>query len=94
LILVDPKVLANYDGEAKVERRYREEFKHDQLVNRSDGVVPLVLINGQVAWQDDGFSDHFGKQKFGRVLKPISVLESQSDNRLNAGTPRREAEAA
>jgi len=32
LILVDPKRLASYDGEACVERIYREEFQHQQLV--------------------------------------------------------------
>lgn len=67
LILVDPKKLANYDGEAGVQRIYREEFKHEQLVNRSDGVVPLVLINGDVAWQDEQFSTELGSKKMGRL---------------------------
>jgi len=73
IILVDPKQLAQYDGEANVERIYREEFKHEQLVNRSDGVVPLVLINGKVAWQNDSFTDNLGKEKMGGVLKLKSV---------------------
>lgn len=70
LILVDPKVLANYDGEEKVERIFREEYQHKQLVNRSDGVVPMVLINGQIAWQDEKFSDELGNKQFGKLLKP------------------------
>jgi len=36
ITIIDPKALENYDGEANVERIYREEFEHEQLVNRSD----------------------------------------------------------
>ena len=79
LILVDPKTLQNYDGENNVQRVYRKEYDHEQLVNRSDGVVPLVLINGQVAWQDNKFTKKFGKTKMGRLLKPVSVLKKQDD---------------
>lgn len=69
LILVDPKALADYDGEQNVERVYREEFKHEQLVNRSNGVVPRVFIGGKSAWKDDQFDKAFGKKKMGRLLK-------------------------
>jgi dihydroorotase-like cyclic amidohydrolase len=41
LILIDPKKLAEYDGETSAQRIHREEFSHEQLVNRSDGVVEL-----------------------------------------------------
>ncbi len=75
LILVDPQALMRYDGEENVQRVYRKEYNHDQLVNRSDGVVPLVLINGQVAWQDNQFGKTLGKTKMGRLLKPVSVLK-------------------
>lgn len=70
IILVDPQRLANYDGEAHVERIYREEFQHNQLVNRSSGVVPLVMINGKIVWQNDQFSEDLGKTRIGRLLKP------------------------
>ncbi|MFQ3245124.1 MAG: N-acyl-D-aspartate/D-glutamate deacylase [Arenicella sp.] len=73
LILVDPKQLANYDGEANVERVFREEYQHPQLVNRSNGVVPLVLINGKEAWANDKFSDDLGKQRKGSLLKPTAL---------------------
>lgn len=75
LILVDPIALANYDGEQNVKRVHRKEYDHSQLVNRSEGVVPLVLINGQVAWQNDQFSGQLGKAKMGRLLKPVSILK-------------------
>ena len=68
LILVDPQQLAQYDGEANIQRVYRKEFQHEQLVNRSDGVVPLVLINGKVAWENNHFSRSFGKKKLGDVV--------------------------
>ena len=68
----------NYDGEQNVRRVHRKEYDHAQLVNRSDGVVPLVLINGQVVWEGDQFSDQLGKTKMGRLLKPVSVLKQAS----------------
>jgi N-acyl-D-aspartate/D-glutamate deacylase len=72
LILVDPQALANYDGEAKVIRQFRAEYNHDQLVNRSDGVVPLVMIAGNVAWEHDDFSSQFGKKPMGRLLRAVA----------------------
>ena len=70
LILVDPERLAQYDGEEHVQRIYREEYQHHQLVNRSDGVVPLVMIAGHVAWQNDQFGQELGQKRFGRLLRP------------------------
>jgi len=75
LILVDPEKLAAYDGEKSVQRVFRNEYNHEQLVNRSDGVVPLVLINGQVAWQEQAFSKELGKVKMGRLLKPVILAQ-------------------
>ena len=69
LILIDPAQLIGYDGESNVQRIYRPEFKHQQLVNRSNGVVPLVLIGGQIAWRNGKFSDVLGHQKMGRLLR-------------------------
>ncbi|MGJ8686486.1 MAG: N-acyl-D-glutamate deacylase, partial [Spongiibacteraceae bacterium] len=72
LILIDPKNLANYDGEKNIQRIYREEFNHHQLVNRSNDVVALVMIGGQTAWEDDDFNDALGKKALGRLLRPSS----------------------
>ncbi|MFT5572335.1 MAG: N-acyl-D-aspartate/D-glutamate deacylase [Cryomorphaceae bacterium] len=77
LVLIDPVALADYDGEARVERVYRKEFQHDQLVNRSEGLLPLVLIAGEMVWQEDAFGDALGSQKLGRVLKPRKLLDPQ-----------------
>ena len=71
LILIDPVKLADYQGEENVQRIYREEFSHEQLVNRSDGVVDLVMIGGHIAWQGTAFTKHLGKKPMGRLLRSI-----------------------
>ena len=68
LTLIDPAALAAYDAEANVTRVTREAIGHEQLVNRSDGVVPLVLIGGKVAWQRGAPSDDLGRARMGRLL--------------------------
>ena len=72
LILIDPEQLANYDGESNVQRVHREEFQHEQLVNRSDSVVPLVMIGGQTAWENNNFASDLGQKPMGRLLRAIS----------------------
>ena len=71
LILIDPVKLADYQGEENVQRIYREEFSHEQLVNRSDGVVDLVMIGGHIAWHDTAFTKHLGKKPMVRLLRSI-----------------------
>ena len=79
LILLNPNNLMSYEGEQNVQRVYRDEFQHDQLVNRSNGVVPLVLVAGNTAWADDEFSDALGKKKFGRVLKGLNARDTEAE---------------
>ena len=69
LILIDPKKLQDYDGEKNVQRVHREEFKHEQLVNRSDDVVPLVMIGGHSAWENNNFDSDLGQKPMGRLLR-------------------------
>jgi len=69
VIIVNPETLASYDGEAGVKRIHREEFGHEQLVNRSDGVVDCVMINGRIAWNGTEFTQDFAKVPMGRLLK-------------------------
>ncbi len=71
IILIDPNELANYDGEANVKRIYREEFNNEQLVNRSDGVVNLVVIGGKVAWEVNQPSSDLGRSPMGQVLLAV-----------------------
>lgn len=70
LILIDPSRLRNLDHNNTVQRHYREEFQHEQLVNRTDGVVPLVMIGGHPAWTGDDFEPALGQTKMGQVLEP------------------------
>lgn len=76
LVLIDPVALSNYDGEAQVQRIFRQDYQHDQLVNRSEGVVPLVMIGGKVAWRGDELSAVLGEEPFGRLLKPVAPVEN------------------
>ncbi|WP_166256641.1 N-acyl-D-amino-acid deacylase family protein [Marinobacter salicampi] len=68
IILVDPEQLQRFDPDTSARRIYRDEFQHEQLVNRSDGVVPLVMIAGQPVWTGDRFDERLGRDKLGRVL--------------------------
>ena len=68
ITIVDPAALENYDGEGNVERIYREEFEHEQLVNRSDNVVVATIIGGKIVWENNSFAKGFNVEKFGRVL--------------------------
>ncbi|MDV3503895.1 hypothetical protein [Marinobacter sp. M-5] len=68
LTLVNPSALRRLDHNNTVQRQYREEFSHEQLVNRTDGVVPLVMIAGHPAWQGDEFDPSLGKTRMGTVL--------------------------
>jgi len=68
ITIINPKSLAKYDGEANVQRIYRKEFAHEQLVNRSDDVVTATLIGGEIIWQNNHFSKTLNTKKYGRVL--------------------------
>ncbi|MEY3018205.1 MAG: hypothetical protein RL336_1340 [Pseudomonadota bacterium] len=68
VILIDPNKLAQYEGERSAVRITREEIGHEQLVNRSNGVVDLVVIGGKIAWHHDEPTQELGKEKMGRLL--------------------------
>ena len=82
LILVDPDVLQGYDGEQNVRRVFREEYQHEQLVNRSDDVVPLVMIGGKIAWENKCFSEDLGQKAYGRLLR--SEISKDLNQQINA----------
>ena len=73
LILIDPVQLSTYNGEQSVARVYREEFQTQQLVNRSDGVVNLVMIGGQTAYENNTFNSTLGVQPMGRLLRSAAT---------------------
>ncbi|WP_168210739.1 N-acyl-D-amino-acid deacylase family protein [Persicimonas caeni] len=69
LTLVDPDKLRGYDSESNIENVYREVFEHNQLVNRSEGVVPMVVIGGKLAVDGGELTDALGQVKMGRALR-------------------------
>ncbi len=68
ITVIDPLNLRNYQAEKNVSRIHRKEFGHDQLVNRSNGVVSHVLINGELAWDKDHFPTGYGEKPMGQLL--------------------------
>ena len=68
LVLIDPEALRSYDTDANRRMVYREIFEHEQLVNRSDGVVTAVFIAGEQVWDGREFSAALGTRKLGRPL--------------------------
>ena len=78
LVLVDPDALRAYDTDASRRMVYREIFEHEQLVNRSDGVVTAVFIAGEQVWDGRDFTPALGMRKLGRALTAGSGAASRS----------------
>ncbi len=72
LTLIDPRALARYDTDASRRMVYREIFEHEQLVNRSDGVVSAVFIAGEQVWDGRTVTPALGTRKLGRALRPAA----------------------
>ena len=68
IVLIDPAALKHYDSEANTTMIYRDIFQHNQMVNRSDGVVKKVFVAGKEAWNGTDFNAEFGKTRYGKVL--------------------------
>jgi N-acyl-D-aspartate/D-glutamate deacylase len=81
IVLLDPVQLLAYDTDASRRMIYRDIFAHEQLVNRSDGVVTAVFIAGQRVWDGAATLPVLGTRKLGRAL------------RAGAGAPRPAAAA-
>jgi N-acyl-D-aspartate/D-glutamate deacylase len=69
VVLIDPDALRQYDTDANRRMVYRDIFEHEQLVNRSDGVVAAVFIAGEQVWDGVGFMPALGSQRLGRALR-------------------------
>jgi N-acyl-D-aspartate/D-glutamate deacylase len=68
IVLIDPEALRAYDTDANRRMVYRDIFEHEQLVNRSDGVVTAVFIAGEPVWDGADFLPALGSRKLGRPL--------------------------
>jgi N-acyl-D-aspartate/D-glutamate deacylase len=68
VVLLDPETLRAYDTDANRRMVYRDIFEHEQLVNRSDGVVTAVFIAGEQVWDGRDFTPALGNRRLGRPL--------------------------
>ena len=68
VVLIDPATLRAYDSERRTRLQFREDFGHEQMVNRSDGVVRGVWIAGRQAWTGEAHSPELGRERMGSVL--------------------------
>lgn len=73
ITMIDPAALAQHDCDAGRQLIFRELFQHQQMVNRSDGVVTRVLINGETAWAGAEAETVLGKKKMGRFVRAASA---------------------
>lgn len=71
IVLIDPDALAGHECDANRQFVHRELFNHKQMVNRSDGVVNRVLINGTTVWQGVDFSQDYGAKALGKALRAV-----------------------
>ena len=69
LVLIDPEALLAYDTDAARVMVHREVLGHEQLVNRSDGVVRSVWIAGVQAWDGRDVTPALGTRRLGRTLR-------------------------
>jgi N-acyl-D-aspartate/D-glutamate deacylase len=80
LVLVDPEALLRYDTDANRRMVRRDIFEHDQLVNRSDGVVAAVYIAGEQVWDGREFTPVLGTRRLGRALTSERTAEHVQRN--------------
>ena len=73
VVLIDPARLLAYDTDASRRMIYREIFAHEQLVNRSDGVVTAVFIAGVQVWDGHATLPALGTHPLGRPLRAGSA---------------------
>jgi N-acyl-D-aspartate/D-glutamate deacylase len=69
VVLIDPAALQTYDTDANRRMIYRDIFEHEQLVNRSAGVVAAVFIAGEQVWNGADFTPALGHKRLGRALR-------------------------
>ena len=91
LAIVDPEALRRYDSESRMQFVWREDYPHEQLVNRSDGVVRMVFVGGRLAWDGRAFVDELGgSSRFGRALRhrdwrPSAAAAARAGGEVAAG---------
>lgn len=70
ITLINPENLKNHDMNAGRTKIFHELFGQDVLVNRSDGVVDQVYINGVRTWENGNqYTAALGTQTLGRAVR-------------------------
>ena len=65
MVLINPDALDSWQPDQTRKLEYREIFGHEQMVNRPEGIVDSVYINGVVAWKDGAAQAALGQQTLG-----------------------------
>ena len=72
VVLIDPEALKKHDQNKNRQLLRHDIFEQDVLVNRSDGVVREVYINGMRVWENGNtIATVLGHQTLGRALTCI-----------------------
>lgn len=70
LVLINPDQLRNYDTNQNRDYVYVDHYEVNCMVNRSDGVVDQVYINGKRVWENGKeYTEALGKEALGQVLR-------------------------
>lgn len=72
LTVIDPDALTRYDAEANSRFIWRDDYEHEQMVNRSDGVVSAVIVGGELVWDGQRFTEVAGTRTLGRAMRHVS----------------------
>ncbi len=83
IVLLDPEALKNWDSNDSRVLQYRELFKHKQMLNRSDGVVNTVLINGEPVWQDGQAPVRWARSDWDGHCAPRDIRAINSEQRAS-----------
>ncbi len=72
ITVIDPEALEAYDSEQHSRFIWRDDYEHEQMVNRSEGVVSAVMVGGGLVWTGQHFTDAAGRTRLGRALRHTS----------------------
>lgn len=69
MVLINPNGFDGWCSDATRRLEYRDIFEHEQMVNRPEGIVDAVYINGVLAWDGQQTTSALGQQRLGRALR-------------------------
>lgn len=69
LVLINPEAMDGWEPDQTRRLVYRDLFEHKQMVNRPEGIVASVWINGEHVWDGENYTPVLGQQTLGRALR-------------------------